>query len=287
LQSTVAYISLPKGLPTKLVYNTRELKAVAVWYQLKSLQVCGVIKDFGRHAKAIAANFGYSERKLRTYVAYLTERGYIERPNRHTLVLRASRLLGNEYSVAKTYYRIDATKLHQLELELRALALHENTRRQAYTLRHKLQEQYLRNQGIQNSSFLQPAAKRRVMRGFDLAQEVKKATTHFVATVPTLAQTPEINPFVTLSRAGISRMLSRSRKAPGLRYGTATGLRYAQKLRAAGLLTDRKHRVFVCDATLGEFHLMRSNGYDATFIYEQGKVYKSLPNLISLSPSLI
>jgi hypothetical protein len=275
LQSTVPYISLPKGLPTKLVQSTRELKAVAVWYQLKTLRVCGVIKDFGRNAKAIAATFGYSERKLRTYVAYLTQRGHIERPDRHTLVLRSSRLLSTEYGVAKRCHKIGATDFHQLELVIQELALTENIERQAHTVKGKLQEQYLRNEGIPNSSNLQPAAKKRLMRGFNLAQEMEKAASHFVATVSTLALTPTLNPFVTLSRGGIARALGRRSKA--------TGFRYAQKLRAAGLLTEQKHRVFVCDASVSEYYLMRASGYDSTFIYEKGKVYKALSNLLTLS----
>ena len=282
MQPTTTYISVPKGLPSQLVKNTRELKAMAVWYQLKAVRVCGVIKDFGRHAKAIAAVFGYSERKLRTYVQYLRAKGYIEKSNRHDLVLRASRLAGKTYGVAKTYYRIPTHRLHQLELELRALALQENLERQQFTLRRKLQDQYLRDSGITTPSHLQPAARRRALRGYDSAKMQATVSQHVAReqqSASTPACKPTLNPFVTLSRQGIARALGRRSKA--------TGVRYARKLQACGLLTETKHQLFVCDASLQEFGFMREAGFDHTYRFTNGQVFKSLPNQLTIRPSLM
>lgn len=272
------YVSIPRGLPTKLVKSNRELKAVAVWYQLKSLLVGGYIRDFGQNAKDIAATFGYSESKLRKYVAVLQAMGYIERPNRHDLVLRSSKLLGTNYGVAKTYYRVASNKLHQLELELRALALRENLERQTFVKNKKLQEQHLHDNGILISSNLQPAARRRALRGYSESKEQAKATSHFVRQSQSPVHTPALNPFVTLSRAGIARSLSRKSKA--------TGHRYAAKLVAAGLMSEKANHVFVCDATLQEYGFMRESGYDHSFLFKNGQVVKALSNNIVLSPSL-
>ena len=272
------YVSIPKGLPTQLVKSNKGLKAVAVWYQLKSLLVGGYIRNFGTHAKDIATTFGYSESKLRKYVAILTQRGLIERPNRHDLVLRASKALGAEYGVAKTYYRVASNKLHQIELELRALALRENLERQTFVKNKKLQEQHLRDNGIHISSNLQPAARRRALRGYSESKEQDKAASHFVRQCQSPVHAPTLNPFVTLSRAGIARSLSRKSKS--------TGHRYAAKLVAAGLMSEKANHVFVCDATLQEYGFMRESGYDHSFLYKNGQVMKALSNNIALSPSL-
>lgn len=275
------YVSIPKGIPTQLVKSNKELKAVTVWYQLKSLLVGGYIRNFGHHAKDIAATFGYSESKLRKYVAVLTQQGYIERPNRHDLVLRSTTLLRLNHNSAKARYKIASNKLSHLELEIRALALQENLERQQYTLTKKLQERHLAGKGNICSIHLMPAARKRRLRGFSARQEQVTLQSHLVRDIAALkSEGPEtgLNPFVTLSRQGIARVLSRKSKA--------TGYRYARKLAAAGLLADEKNHVFICDASLREYGAMREEGFDHTYRFVNNTVVKVLCNNITPLPSL-
>lgn len=272
----VAYISLPKGLPTKLVRSTRELKAVCVLYQLKSLYVGGYICQFGKQAKAIATRFGYSERKLRTYVALLQQLGYLSKPNRHDLRLRGSKRLGEDYGVATTYYRIPTAELANLELLVRAFAVQENLDRQTYTIEQKLKAHYLRDRGIFTSTH-QPAAVRRALRGFSVADARCTLTSRFVAAAENFEALPELNPFATLSRHGLARALSRKSKA--------TGHRYALKMRQAGLLAEKPHRVFICDSSYQEFMRMRA-ALELDYSYQwaaTGKVEKVLAHTLTLS----
>ncbi|QKG56981.1 hypothetical protein GKZ68_10300 [Hymenobacter sp. BRD128] len=262
--------------------NNRDLKAMTVLYQLKALFVGGVIQDFGQQAQHIAATYGYSISKLRSYVAVLCQMGLLTKPRRGTLVLASSRRIAAHHSLqVRGFHRLPSTQLTDLETRLRALALAENIDRQQYALEQKAITATLVSRGIPMPAHQQPQRLNHLKKTVQVAEAVGALQTRFTQEVATLAfdsRKADFNPFATLSRKGIARALGRHSKA--------TGLRYAKLLTKVQLLTDEPRRVFVCDATKQEYSLMQEGlfGFDYSFRHTRtGKVEKWLSNLLTVN----
>ncbi|WP_188559807.1 hypothetical protein [Hymenobacter glacieicola] len=252
------------------------MKAVCVLYQLKSLYVGGVVWNFSREAKAIANTFGYSEGKLRQYLSYIIKRGWASKRGRHTLVLRSRRVLTQEFGVSQYCHKVSTDHLYRLEEELTKLAVQENLGRQQHVIDTRLQDEYLAHNGKKRSSHLQPAARRRILRGFDLAAAQTSAKARYTAQVRTKSEVGVLNPFATLSRSGVARVFGRKSKAAGLRR--------VQKLKQHGLLSDCPHYVVIRPITLVEFKAMQryAGGSHGAYRFYNGNLLKQLPNLLTV-----
>jgi predicted transcriptional regulator len=281
----VAYVSIPKGLASVAVASNRELKTYAVFYQLKSLYVGGVIFNYKSRVKEIAQNFGYSERKLRTYVKLLLERGLVEVQNKHNLLLRGSRALAQEQEVSeKKYWRVAVRHLRYLETVLQALALEENLIKQRYTLKNRVVEDIIATHvGIPNpATTLQPARYHKLRKTMvcDYEQVLQRTQSRYISDIASLQPlATKVFPWATLSRQGIAQVLHRKSKA--------TGQRYAKKLAALGLLTEQRNSVFIGDFSYDEFQQLQKTvlNYNPTYHFKNGEVHKVLPNTLAFLPT--
>ncbi|GAB3635141.1 hypothetical protein GCM10027422_07310 [Hymenobacter arcticus] len=276
LVPSTPYISIPKGLATHLVKNDKELKAISFWYGLKSLRVGGYIKDFSKQAKDIAHYLGCSERTLWTYVGILKEMGYLERPNKQDISLKASRLLAEQYGVStKKYYQVPLSEIPTLKYYITTLAYQENINRQEYAQKKKLENQYLSTRGIHYSS-LQPAARHRYLRGFSVEKELAQATKHFEKQVSDYTSSraiPAFNPHATLSRLGMAKARGKKDKSSG-KY-------MVEILKELGYIEEQECQLDLGPITPQEMGLIRELGADYTFRCYKGRLVKSLSNLIT------
>lgn len=281
------YVSIPMGLATQVVQTNRELKAYTVFYQLKSLYVGGIIHNYRQRTKLIASTFGYSERKLRTYISLLSKAGLIQVLNRHDLVLRASKFVAQLHGVSKKrFWRIAADKISQLEDIFRVLALEEKMQQQRFRLESKVVDSAISTRvGIQNpTTSLQPSRLRTLRKAFvkDYDKLLLERQTRYTDSVATLQQPntgkDSIFPWATLSRQGIATVLNRKSKA--------TGHKYAKRFAKLGFIQDERNTVFVGDFSYPEYIEMQETALanNPTYQYINGEVHKVLPNIISMNP---
>jgi hypothetical protein len=287
----VEYISVPKGLALTLAKDSKQLRTISVFYQLKSIYVGGIIHDFSSRAKEIATSFGYSERKLRTYISELKDLGLVSiDANKKSLTLRASKFVGELYSVSdKKYHKVKVDNINNLEQVLKGIAISENLVRQAYELKNKvINKAIAQSVGITTLTNYQPNHSRRLKAIFakQFDRTLAKFQKRYTDSISNL-EIPDIDlfPYVTLTRQGIANMFGKASKA--------TGHSYAKKLSSLGIINDKRSKdvVIMENATWEDYSLMQINviGHDYSYKFDKVNkiIYKVLPNDISLNDSSV
>lgn len=284
------YVSIPCGLATVVVESNLLLKTYSVFYQLKSLYVGGIILDYHKKVDEIAKTFGYSERKLRTYIKSLKEIGIVEVVRKRHLVLRASKHVGKLFGVScKRFWRVKTESVSDLEDLFRVLAIEENIKQQRFSLEEKVVASAISTRvGIPNPiKTLQPSRLRILRKAVakDYGSLLLERQTRYTETIASLnspAPTEEtIFPWATLSRQGIATVLNRKSKS--------TGHKYAKKFAALGYIQDERNTVFIGDFSYDEYNEMQETvlGYDYSYEYVKGEVHKVLPNIITMTNNFL
>lgn len=278
----IDYISIPRGLPSVLVNQNTQLKAVAILYQLKSIYVGGVILDHRKQLQMIADSFGYSKRKLTDYIKILKEEGLAEEDLRNgNLLLRSSKFINTHFGLKEAgFHKVLKSELANIEYVLKSLALEQNLRQQEHVLAEKIIHQEIANNtvGIIQAKSLSKAANRRLRKAIKpelprlLKQEQTRYTTAITDFQPSHAP---IMPFVTLSRQGVAKTVNRKSKS--------TGHRLMKKLVKLGYMNDAQHNLTIGSYTYDEYQLLQKNvvNYDFSYTYKNGEIKKVLPNNIS------
>jgi hypothetical protein len=275
----VPYISVPKGLPSAIVQDNKLLKAVCVFYQLKSLYIGGIIHDYTKKYVEIANTFGYSDRKLRTYLKFLIQEGFATIDKNKSLVLISSKKVAQRFEASENrFYKIPADKLSDLENVMKALALEENIGRQDHIIEKKLLEIAFKEVGIKNPTILSASSYRRYRKAIlkDLPAKLEKYKKRYIETISNLLNPGDtFFPFATLTRQGIANCLGRKSKA--------TGARYAKLLKSLDFLTDTSNVVHIGEFSYEDYLiLLDSTDHDYTYKLVKGILYKVLPNNISI-----
>ena len=290
IEQKTKYVSIPQGLATAAVKTARELKAYSVFYQLKSLYVGGIIHDYRKKTNQIASTFGYSERKLRTYISVLKGFGLLEVVDKHDLVLRGSKYVSKLLGVSrKRFWRIPADKVSDLEDIFRVLALEEKMKQQRFRLESKVVASAISTRvGIPNpTTTLQPSRLRMLRKAIvkDYGKLLTERQARYTETIASLnSKNPTaatIFPWATLSRQGIATVLNRKSKA--------TGHKYAKRFAALGLIQDERNTVFIGDFSYDEYNEMQETvlGHDYSYQYVKGEVHKVLPNTITMNTNFL
>ncbi len=290
IEQKTKYVSIPQGLASLAVQSNRELKAYAVFYQLKSLFVGGVIRDYRKKTILIASAFGYSDRKLRTYISVLKQMGLVQVEGKHHLSLRASKSVAKLLGVSrKRFWRVRAEKLSDMEEIFRTLALEENIKQQRFRLESKVVASAISTRvGIPNpTTTLQPSRLRQLRKAVaaDYGKLLTERQQRYTETIASLnSPTPTKNtifPWATLSRQGIATVLNRKSKA--------TGQKYARRFAKLGLIEDVRNSVFIGDFSYDEYNEMQETvlGHDYSYQYQHGAVHKILPNTITMCTSFL
>jgi len=253
-------VSIPKGLPTKIQVDNQVVKGLVIYYQLKSLYVGGTIHNYRKRYQELADTFGISSSNIRNKISFLKQIGLAESKGA-TLFLRSKRLLIEKYETSKKCYKIDCTI--NFEAQLKALALHENIEQQKYRIARKIVDHKLKESKDKPKKYIKSVI-RYVRENFD--NIVQKEKERF--------QESYINPFATLSRAGIANTLNRKSKA--------TGHRWAKKFVDLGLMLELANLVlFRENSTFEECRLL--NKYSKShYTFKNGNTYLVLANNLRL-----
>jgi hypothetical protein len=282
----VEYISVPKGLALAIAKNSKQLKTISVFYQLKSIYVGGIIHDFSSRAKEIATSFGYSERKLRTYVSELKDLGLVSVDGNKSLNLRSSKFVGELYSVAYTkFHKIKVDNISKLDQVLKGIAISENLVKQAYELKNKvINKAIAQSVGITTLTNYQPHLSKKLKKAFakQFDRDLVNFQKRYTDSISNL-QTPDMDlfPFITLTRQGIANMFGKVSKS--------TGHKYAKQLSGLGFIKDKrtKNVVIMEDATWEDYSLLQINviGHDYSYKFDKVNriIYKVLPNDVSFN----
>src|SRR5688572_11362852 len=118
MQKPIQYISVPKGLPTKIMGDNRLFRAICIFYKLKSLYKSGNIRKYRKRYGELSKYVGCCESNLRKYIGILKEEGLVWSIN-DTLYLKTKNFLKERYNVSKNSYKIDVTELSNLQYILR------------------------------------------------------------------------------------------------------------------------------------------------------------------------
>jgi hypothetical protein len=285
----IEYISVPKGLSLALAKDSKRLKTVSVFYQLKSIYVGGIIHDFSSRAKDIATSFGYSERKLRTYISELKDLGLVSfDAKKKSLSLRSSKFIGELFSVSeKRFHKIKVDNINDIDQVLKGIAISENLVKQAYELKNKIINKAIaQSVGITTLTNYQPNHSKKLKAIF--AKQFDRTLANFQKRYTDSISNLEIPdmdlfPFVTLTRQGIANMFGRTSKS--------TGHCYAKRLSSLGFINDKRSKnvVVMEDATWEDYTLMQVNviGHDYSYKFDKVNriIYKVLPNDVSFNNS--
>lgn len=226
MNKNITFISIPKGLPSVIVKDNKELKMLVVYYQLKSLYVGGIIHNYTKKYDIIAENFNISNSKLRNYIKILLKMGWVYKQNK-SLVIRSKKMLSTCYGVSKYCYKIKINVINDLENVIKMLALTENQERQKFLLLQKMVSRKLKSEGRTSSSNYvkeskyEKLVKRQVKNNLDNLIEKEKERLIEIAEKKScfsfIEEFKKINPFITNSRLGISQILNRKSKSTGSR----------------------------------------------------------------------
>jgi DNA-binding HxlR family transcriptional regulator len=288
-----SHVCISKGLLNSVMSNHADVKALAALYCLKGSLTCGRIKRYYALRATLAANFGISARTLDKYVARLEAMGYVRKhyryadaPTSYDLVLCSSKRLGSEHgtSTAK-YHKIQFTTLRELVITLDAVGAREKKNQNTYAITQKRQNAYLKSNRTAYPATLQPAARKRALRGYDDEAQAAKDTTHFAHQVATADYTTTpariASPHADMSLNGL-------RKVFGCKSKT-TCARRLKAMQEAGLIEVKKHRIATnFPATLKEYAILRETTLkgDYSYQWEKGTIYKVMPNVVTFLPSI-
>lgn len=214
-------VSIPKGFPTKIQADKKALKGIVIYYQLKSLYVGGTIHNYRKRYQELADTFGISSSNLRSKISLLKEFG-LAKSIGTTLFLRSKSQLIEQYGTSKKCYKIECTQ--DFEAVLLALACAENIEQQKYRTAKKIVDHKLKESKDKPKGYIRQV-KRYVRDNFDSIVSIEKKR----------FQTSYINPFFTLSRKGIARVINRKSKS--------TGQRWAKKFISLGLLKESSNLI--------------------------------------------
>jgi hypothetical protein len=283
------YISIPKGLPTVIAKSNKERKMISAFYQLKSLYVGGIIHNYSARAGEIAKTFSYSERKLRGLISDLRKANLVSVDANKSLILRSSKFLGESFKVStKRFYKIDVTRISDLEEILKGLVILDNIEQQVHILRDKVTTNSIyRSVGIYNPTTASPTHSKKMMKIFgksydrDLEFE-KKRYTDRIANLQSV-DNATLFPFATLTRQGIATVFGKKSKS--------TGHRWIQKLSKLNIVEDKNNNFVVVqeNVTWEDYAAMQQTvfGHDYSYKFKKGTIIKVLPNLVSFKQSNI
>jgi hypothetical protein len=281
-----AFISIPRGLPTYICKDNSLLKTTTVFYQLKSLYKGGVIINYTSRYSDIANEFNISVSKLRNYIRVLLKKGWVKKENKN-MILMSKRYISEGFNISKYCYKIKTTELCNLENIFKALAIQENYNKQEHLLKKRLIKKILlkETEGETCSSKglkkLESNIKKRVTNNLEDLKQTEYL--RFEENPVDSIKKKLINPFITLSRKGVAKLLGRKSKSSGYRNIT--------KLKKNNLVDDQMNYLLIAkDISYNEYINLRydylSNGYYITYNKYDNKVYLRLANLIYLKTNL-
>jgi DNA-binding transcriptional ArsR family regulator len=295
-----AYISIPRGLCLTIANDSNALKAMSVFFQLKSLYVGGTIHSFNKRIKEFSSSFGISQRTLYSYIKQLKSLGLVSINAKGTLVLISSNKVAAKYDVSdKKFHKVLTTNLKQLHKILMALAIQECLVRQMFKLKKKVIAKQIEKHLSEGNTTavkmrvstttltnnnIQPAYQKKLRkvysRQFDrLLANTQKRYTDSISNL----QIPDLSifPYVTLSRQGIANLFGKTSKT--------TGSRYAKKLATLGFILDeRTTSIKVMEnATWDDYinlqlHVVEHD-YSYRYDYLTNTIFKLLPNEVSFN----
>lgn len=284
------YISIPKGLPSKIIQNNRDLKMLVVFYQLKSLYVGGIIHDYTKKYDEISEKFGISNSKLRNYISILLKMGWVYKDKNKSLVIRSKKMLVDAYGISKYCYKIDVCSINDLENILKTLVLKENQDKQAYLLKKKFVERQLDKEGRASSSKMlakqTKVIKKYVNNNFDYLVEKEKKRLREIGLKENcftlINELNKLNPFISNSRHTTSKLLNRKSKS--------TGSRYIKKLISKNYINNDISNNIIIDTNRNYndiyiYHELLLNKYNKNYyiIFNKGSLFLRLSNVYNFS----
>lgn len=294
MNNSINYISIPKGLPSKIVQNNRDFKMLVVFYQLKSLYVGGIIHDYTKKYDVIAEKFGISSSKLRSYISILLKMGWVYKDKNKSLVIRSKKMLSEAYGVSKYCYKIKIDVINDLENVIRTLVIKENQEKQVHLLKKKFVDRQLDKEGRASSSKIlarqTKIIKKYVNNNFENLVEKEKIRLRGIGfhdnCTKLIDEINKLNPFISTSRFNVSKILNRRSKS--------TGSRYVKKLLDKNYLYSDTTNSIVIDNnrnymdifTYNTILLEKYNKYYHIY-YKKGLIYLKLSNSLTTNESLV
>jgi len=241
----VPYLSIPRGLATKIVKDNIDLKNITTLYQLKALYNGGIILKIKDRYETIAKELGYGKTKLRENINNLVNWGLASYEHGN-LSLKNKYHLTERYGVSKYCYKVSITQndLQNLEAVFKALAIYEAQQRQVFRITHKLIANQIREEGKtkpQAPEKVKSLVRKNIRVNWEKIME--KKTLAFLrglvsdkkpfSQAQAFTSKKPINPLCSFSRIGVARILGKSSKS--------TGSRIMDDLISLGYATELNH----------------------------------------------
>lgn len=246
------HVAIPKTLLSLISADSKTLKPMTVFYQLKNLYNGGTINRIRTRYTEIAEVLGISTSKLRKDLKWLYNEGLAHIGTGGELRLASNNNVYAHFGVKRTRkrYFIPFKTNKRIELELKALNINESLSQQQYTRDTKLLNKYVQSSTIRNemkASVINWCYKQESKRAKSIEEVIK----------------PSINLKITLSRKGIAK-----------RFGcvsSSTGSRLIKKLKKEKLIkSDRKNLVKLFDCTYPEMLAYKYELNVPNMIYRDG-----------------
>lgn len=286
----VDYISVPKGLPRVLINNNKLIKAIVVYYKLKSLYKSGVIKNYTKRYKELAShpNVNCSESKLRIYISILKEYGFVYKDKSKNLHFVSKGKLKEYFNVSKFSYKISKNQICNLEYYLKGIVLENNLEQQKVkVIENIIFDEYGigKEKGYKECKFFKKTKK---FISNNLESSLKRHQARYVYTVKNnlINSMDSFYPFITLSRKGISKLINRKSKS--------SGTYLINKLKKLDLIDKDETNYIILESNVSYdyyikykyyyYNLLLDNNINYTYIkYSKGRILYSLPNNLQIT----
>lgn len=128
------FVKIPVNIPT---HDKELLRALSVFFALKQYRYTGMVYDYVKNKKSIAANLGISPGKLTYTVKYLFNNDFLTYEGKH-LKLISFKKLCSKLDIRERFERYQGQDVKAIEYCCYAIAVKQNLKKQNHAIQQKL-----------------------------------------------------------------------------------------------------------------------------------------------------
>ena len=209
-------IRIYKSLSQKIVHDSNTIKLIALFSQLKSMYVGGIILNYTSRYKQLTAVLDISESTLRKRINQLTTMGLIKKEGKHISFI-AHKKIKELFDLSPKLRKVNLFAFEntkQIQNKIIVTAINENLKQQKYKINKKILSQKIKRLAIQCSTIEENTYSFYAKRIDSLLENQIKRNLKTIK----CGRIPKINTQATLSRQGVAKLLGRKSKATGTRW---------------------------------------------------------------------
>lgn len=260
-------IRINKAVPEKISNDNGLLKAMAVFYSIKFLYRGGIIKNLTSRYGEISRMIGISPNNLRNKIKRLEREGLVFKEGKNLCFTGFNEISKKFKSKTNKSFRIEHCGAKELEVKLKALAIHSNIQKQEFVIQKKVIEKEMRKFGKIEAKSTRIKIRKYLKK--KMGSIINKHSRRELFSDPNMTNNKKINPDATMSRMGMARLFGRVSKS--------TGTRMTKKFKTFNILCKDEKRIQLMHRGIGK-KVIRHLDLDTSFFVFKGCLYKRMTN---------